>query len=149
MILIGEFMTDDHRKCDSVFSEAENSILNKEYEGIEQKVERLITDMLNHFKMEEEVMFPKIEERIGMSEGPTEVMRMEHNQIRQIMLQMQEAIKTSNWEQFLGLADSFMILVQQHNAKEEQILYSMADNVLSDIKDEIIDSMKKITEDDE
>ena len=143
-LFISKFMTDDHRRCDEVFSEVENSILDKNFDGIEKKVDDFINDMLTHFKMEEEVMFPKIEERTGMSEGPTEIMRMEHNQMRQVLMQMQEATSNKDWEQFLGLADTFMILVQQHNAKEEQILYSMADNILSDVKDEIIENMKNV-----
>ena len=35
-----------------------------------------------------------------------------------------------------------MILLQQHNMKEEQMLYAMCDNVLADQADELVEKMK-------
>jgi hemerythrin-like domain-containing protein len=44
---------------------------------------------------------------------------------------MAACITHSDQEQYLGLAETLLILMQQHNAKEEQILYPMSDNLLS------------------
>ncbi len=40
----------------------------------------------------------------------------------------------SNWDgpRFLDLSETLMVLIQQHNMKEEQILYPMADNAIPD-----------------
>ena len=141
---ISKFMTEDHKKCDEVFSELENSILNKKTDGIEKKFEEVSNDFLRHFKMEEEVMFPAFEARTGMSEGPTQVMRMEHNQMKHVIYQMEDDIKKGDYDHFLGLSETFIILVQQHNAKEEQMLYNMMDQALEDIEAETVEKMKNI-----
>lgn len=141
---ISKFLTQDHRACDEAFSEVENSILNKKTDGLDKKFQEFADDFLNHFKMEEEVMFPVFEERTGMFEGPTQVMRMEHQQMKGLIAQMQGDVEKGNYEHFLGLAETFMILTQQHNAKEEQMLYNMADQVLGDVESEVIEKMKNI-----
>ena len=87
-------------------------------------------------------MFPGIEERTGMSGGPTHIMRMEHEQMRHVMAQMGTDIAEGDYDHFLGLSETFMILVQQHNMKEEQILYNMADQILADVEESIVESMK-------
>jgi len=141
---ISKFLTHDHRRCDEAFSELENSILNKKSEGLKEKFEEFSKDFLTHFRMEEEIMFPAFEERTGMMEGPTQVMRMEHQQMKLLIAQMQDDIEKGNHDHFLGLAETFMILTQQHNAKEEQMLYNMADQVLADMESEVVQKMKNI-----
>ena len=37
-----------------------------------------------------------------------------------------------------------MMLMQQHNMKEEQMLYAMADSHLGDIVGDVVDNMKAI-----
>ncbi|MDX2322458.1 MAG: hemerythrin domain-containing protein, partial [Moritella sp.] len=73
--------------------------------------------------------------------GPTEVMRNEHEQMRRMMTQMVEAIASKDTERFFGLSETLMMLMQQHNMKEEQMLYPMtqahlpdADAVLQQVK---------------
>jgi iron-sulfur cluster repair protein YtfE (RIC family) len=45
---------------------------------------------------------------------------------------MTEAAARQDQEAFLGGTDTLQILISQHNMKEEQILYPMTDQVLSD-----------------
>ena len=83
--------------------------------------------MLRHFSMEEEVMFPAFEAKTGMtSGGPTAVMRMEHEQMRGLLEQMSSALEAGNPGEVIDLGDTQLMLVQQHNQKEETILYTMA-----------------------
>jgi len=45
----------------------------------------------------------------------------------------------------LSLAESMMILLQQHNMKEEQMLYAMCDRVLApDEKSGLVEKMEKV-----
>ncbi len=144
MSAISEFMRADHRRCDATFSELENLAESGQHDALSDALAAFKKDFLEHFAMEEEIMFPAIEQKTGMSMGPTQVMRMEHEQMRHLMGRMEEALKQGNTEQFLGLSETFMILVQQHNMKEEQILYTMADNVLAAENVDIVERMKAI-----
>jgi hemerythrin-like domain-containing protein len=58
---------------------------------------------------------------------------------------MAETLENQDQDAYLSLAESMMILLQQHNMKEEQMLYSMCDNMLpAVIKEETLEAMKKI-----
>ena len=143
MASIKEFLTQDHRECDEVFAQMEQSIADKSADAVE-KFEQFNVAMLHHFEMEEKVMFPAFEKKTGMTQGPTEVMRREHEQMRALMLQMSEAVSTKDTNRFFGLSETLMIVIQQHNMKEEQMLYSMAEQHLGSQADEIINKMKAL-----
>jgi hemerythrin-like domain-containing protein len=58
---------------------------------------------------------------------------------------MAQAIESEDKDAYLSLAESMMILLQQHNMKEEQMLYAMADRLMdASKKEELINKMKEI-----
>jgi hemerythrin-like domain-containing protein len=56
---------------------------------------------------------------------------MEHVQIRSLMDDALDTLNQGNAEDYLGLADTLVIMMQQHNMKEENILYPMCDQHLA------------------
>jgi len=60
------------------------------------------------------------------------------------MKQILEAIDADNRDKFFGTTETLMILLQQHNMKEEQMLYPMAQQHLSAESDRIIDMMNSM-----
>jgi len=138
---IKDFMTQDHRDCDEVFSQMEEAVANNSDDAI-AKFEAFYDDLTNHFKMEEMVLFPQFEQKTGMTQGPTQVMVMEHEQMRGLLSQMVEAIGAKDNDKFFGLSETLMILMQQHNMKEEQMLYTMIQQHLGDDADHIITQMR-------
>ena len=58
------------------------------------------------------------------------VMRGEHEQMRALVSQANDALAVRDKGQFLGLAETLMMLTQQHNMKEENILYPMMDQCI-------------------
>ena len=78
-----------------------------------------------------------------MTEGPTQVMRYEHDQVRSLIANMAEALEKKDKDAYLSLAESMMILLQQHNMKEEQMLYAMCDRALpQELKESTLEAMK-------
>lgn len=120
-----------HKHCDEIFSRAENACAKGDWEAGEQSFALLANQLETHFTSEEELLFPSFEAATGMSSGPTEVMRGEHRQMRGLLAQMQAALASRNSDAFGGAADTLLILMQQHNMKEENILYPMCDNALA------------------
>lgn len=117
------FFTADHRSCDegwAAVEAAEGEALGEAYEAFERMMER-------HFGWEEEVLFPALEAATGMAGmGPTAVMRAEHRQMRGVLAQMRGALDAGDEGELLDQGDTLLMLVQQHNAKEEAMLYPMA-----------------------
>ncbi len=141
--MIKDFMTQDHRECDNLYAPVEEAISQGDFEKALELFVPFKQAMLRHFAMEEEVLFPKMEEFLGSGEGPIYVMKMEHAQIRSILDQMGEAIEAKNQQKALGFGETFMIMTQQHNMKEEQILYTMAEQLPLE-KEKVVEQMKEI-----
>ena len=141
---ISSFLTQDHRDCDEILAQLENAVNNENWTEVQELSKDFFSHMQDHFAMEEEIMFPVFEQKTGMSAGPTQVMRMEHAQMSQVMQQMQEDINNKNKEHFFGLSETLMMLIQQHNMKEEQMLYRMADAHLAEEASLVVTQMKEL-----
>lgn len=139
-----EVMANDHKGCDEDFAQAEKEVMNKNFDEARRLWDLFCVRTRRHFRQEEDVLFPAFEDRTGMSMGPTQVMRMEHQQILSLVTRMSDALNGQNDELFLDLSETMMILLQQHNAKEEQMLYRMCDQVLNDQSDAVIQAMQEL-----
>ena len=141
---ISSFLTKDHRACDEVFATMENAVQKEDWADANKQFDTFYDDLEHHFKMEEEIMFPAFEERTGMVGGPTAMMRMEHEQMRSVVSQMRGDLDSKNKNHFFGLSESLMMIIQQHNMKEEQMLYAMADNHLGSDAFAVVEKMKEL-----
>ena len=131
MTTIRSFMTDDHRRCDDFFAEAEQAIARKNLPAAKAAFGHFRDAVLAHFDSEEKTLFPTFEAKTGMAMGPTQVMRMEHTQMRALLDEAVAALAQDDADDYLGLADTLLIMMQQHNMKEENILYPMCDEHLA------------------
>ncbi len=142
---ISQFMTQEHRMCDTTFAEAEQAVANGDWEAAEKAFLQFSNETLTHFKREEDELFPVFESHTGSTEGPTQVMRYEHEQVKGLIGKMAEAIESQEKDTYLSLCESMMILLQQHNMKEEQMLYAMCERLLPpELKDETLEKMKQV-----
>jgi len=143
-VIISNFMRDEHRMCDEYFAKAEEAVNSGDFKEAFKYFEEFMVETLKHFNKEEEILFPRFEEVTGNTEGPTKVMRYEHNQVRGLLEQLKDAIDKEDKNRFFSVADTIMILLQQHNMKEEQMLYAMCDRVLASQADKLIEKMKEL-----
>lgn len=114
----------------------------------------LTTDLIAHAKREDDVFFPAVEQAIGGFFGPTSVMRREHADIHDgagrfldtlhELHEVQHPAIVAGGEQLTalvhgGAADAGVLrvlgtqlldLIDDHFAKEEQILFPMSRNLL-------------------
>lgn len=120
------YLTTDHRHCDEQLGALRRSAIGGDWQAASAAFEALRHDILAHFAAEEEVLFPAFEASSGMTCGPTAVMRMEHEEARELLLDLAEAIAAQETDGVRGYGEALLILLQQHNMKEENILYPMA-----------------------
>jgi len=143
MSTIKEFLSADHSRCDEIFANMEAKA-GESLADARELCEEFKNETERHFQMEERVMFLEFENKTGMTQGPTAMMRQEHTQMRTLMSQMLDAIDADNKDKFFGLSETLMILLQQHNMKEEQMLYPMAQQHLAAESDRIVDMMESL-----
>jgi hemerythrin-like domain-containing protein len=126
------FFEQDHRDCDARWADVEELLDTQDIDAARPAWQKFDTGMRRHIAMEEEVLFPAFESAARMGGGgPTAVMRMEHKQMIGLLEQIDAAIESSDAEQAMDLGDTLLMLIQQHNIKEEGMLYPMAENVLA------------------
>jgi len=127
---VSTYFTDDHRACDQRLTRVEDRAAARDWDGARAAVADLAAAALHHFRLEEEVLFPDLEQAHPGARGPTSVMRGEHTQARRLLEDLTTAAAMGSRSETLGLVETLLMLLQQHNAKEEGILYPMADAVL-------------------
>lgn len=137
MKTIVEFMTGAHKACDDAFAQAEEAVLDQKWNEASSAFGRFRQGMERHFRMEEEILFPAFQ-ATGGSAGPVQVMLMEHSQMYDLFEQMALAIEDKDAEKYAGVSETLLIVMQQHNHKEEQILYPMADQFLAGQQDALL-----------
>ena len=141
---ISRYMTDDHNHCDDLFAEAENAVAKGDWQTGTTQFQAFEAATLKHFEREETILFPAFEAGTGMHQGPTTVMRAEHVDIRDTLHGMLAALGRKDADAYLGLSETLLMLLRQHNLKEEKILYPMADQALAASVPEVVRQMAKL-----
>jgi hemerythrin-like domain-containing protein len=141
MSRIAETMSRDHAACDERFSAAEAAAAEGDLTGAAGALATFAAALERHFGVEEAELFPAFERRTGMADGPTEMMRVEHAEMRELVAQLRAALDAGDVAEFLGLADTLNVLMQQHNLKEEQVLYALLDEALGGEADALLGAL--------
>ncbi len=108
---------------------------------------RTYADRLHHGK-EEANLFPAMEERgIPREVGPTAVMRQEHDIGRGLVRDMGAAVEGKDLAGFVAAARDYVGLLREHIAKEDQILFPMADSIIPAGEQEgLLDAFQRVEE---
>lgn len=139
MSSVNEYMTRDHRECDSIFERAEQAAKAEDYATLEREANEFLRRITTHIEIEETLLFPEFEERTGMSKGgPSVVMRAEHRMMEQLFAEMRQAIGAKDGVAYQTAARAMIELLQVHNRKEEMMMYPMLDDALGEDATELL-----------
>ena len=144
MPTIYQYLASDHHRCDDHFSTAEEMVVKGKWHAAKTGFAQFSAAMAHHFGMEEQVLFPAFERVTGNVAGPTLMMRREHGQMRELLDSLNNAITAQDADEYTGLSETLLILMQQHNLKEEQVLYPMSDQLLNRTVDELLEQMATV-----
>ncbi len=143
METIVEFMAAAHKICDDDFARAEEAALNSKWSEAGIAFNHFRHAMAQHFRMEEVELFPALLAAGGPA-GPVQVMLMEHAQINDLIEQMATALEEKDAQSYGGISETLLIVMQQHNHKEEQILYPIADHILAPQREALLIRMQSV-----
>jgi len=98
------------------------------------------TEIRQHNQREEDVLFPEIEKQIPQ-QGPTSVMRSEHRELWDKLDELEANIRSIEsaevkddnkvFEALLEISRDIISLLRNHIAKENNVLFPLALNILS------------------
>lgn len=127
---IVEFMSADHQACDEKFFLAEQAAYAGNWHEADTAFLAFRKSMTHHFRKEKELLFP-VFLASGGPNGPVQEMEMEHAQMNNLLKKMSLLVANRDAEGYSSIVETLLILLQQHNLKEEQILYPIADCLLA------------------
>lgn len=144
---ITAFYEEDHDRLDELFKTFQTS-KRSDFAKAKDAFKDFKIGLQRHIVWEEELLFPMWEEKTGMVEdGPTPVMRFEHEQIKQLLDMIHRKVEGQNPETDQE-EQALLNLLSSHNRKEERALYPAIDNVTSDEeRATVFSNMKTIPED--
>ena len=142
------YLAADHQRIEKLWLELKAAFARHDFNAMHARAGEFIAAMRRHLRMEEQILFPAIEDKTAMrTSGPTYAMRLEHREIERVLdglaplLTVQErwtAIQAMEGE----LTDP-SALFRSHDAKEEMVLYPMADQLLgADTARKLIEKMR-------
>jgi iron-sulfur cluster repair protein YtfE (RIC family) len=140
---IQNFMIGDHRHCDAFFTAAEREVAVQAWDRAKGAFISFQQAMQQHFSAEEDVLFPAFEVKTGMTMGPTQVMRDEHVQMNDLMTAAYQSLLAKDGDDYAGNTETLLIMMQQHNMKEEHVLYPMCDEHLAHQADVLLPQLRQ------
>lgn len=140
---ITDALKGEHGVFYAQFKFIENALADADLITLKFLAAMLAAALEPHAQIEDEGLFPTVESQIGEA-GPTQVMRMEHAEIESKLGQLAELRgmhdsiegalaklpKMDDAEQARRLLKDTLFLAREHFAKEEQVLFPMADQLL-------------------
>lgn len=125
---ISSYMQQDHVVIDGIAERAVAAAQAADWPALAREGAEFLRRLRQHIEVEEQVLFPAFEERTGMVEaGPSKVMRIEHEQMRPILEQMEAAVAARDGAGYQRSSKALLDILLPHNQKEEQMMYPMLD----------------------
>ncbi|MBI6546344.1 MAG: hemerythrin domain-containing protein [Cyanobacteria bacterium NC_groundwater_1444_Ag_S-0.65um_54_12] len=128
---ITEAFLGEHGVIYALLNHLEQEIPNAESSGeVQSQAALLIPALASHAQLEDLLLFPALESKIGPA-GPLTVMRFEHNDIDETLGRLLE-VRELNRAQ--ALIRHLLLVAREHFAKEEKVLFPMAEQVLGEME---------------
>ncbi len=128
---INEALAWDHDRLDALETEAFRKRSEGDLRSAGEIYAVFAAGLRRHIAFEEQILFPAFETTSGMppTAGPTAVMRAEHREIEDLIGRIEAGIaqKDAPVDQ---LRRSLHAVLEEHNFKEEQVLYPATDQLL-------------------
>ncbi|MDH4155481.1 MAG: hemerythrin domain-containing protein [Nitrospira sp.] len=137
----------DHDRLDELFKTFQAS-KRSDFAKAKEAFKEFKVGLQRHIIWEEELLFPMWEEKTGMIEdGPTPMMRFEHEQIKKLLDAIHRKVESQDLNSDQE-EQSLLDLLGSHNRKEEKALYPAIDNVTNaEERATIFSTMNSIPED--
>jgi iron-sulfur cluster repair protein YtfE (RIC family) len=127
---VTQYLKDDHRRLDALIDEVGARLKERAFADAGRRFAEFAAGLHRHIEIEERILFPVYEERTQITQGPTQVMRFEHREIRRLMDAIAAALKEENAPHATEGLGALVEILTGHNRKEERVLYPMTDELL-------------------
>jgi iron-sulfur cluster repair protein YtfE (RIC family) len=134
---IHSLLSQQHRDCDLLFERCRLALQDGNWPAAESAFSQLHQDLITHIVLEEQQLFPAFEQASCQTQGPTAVMRLEHDWIQNRLALIPEQLQQRDAPAALAQLADIAELLAQHNRKEEHVLYPWCDQLLPGLADRL------------
>ena len=145
MATLTDCMSTHHHACDELYAEAEEAAQGGRWQACYTATGAFVAAMEAHFGAEENTLFPRCQAANPVAQGPVSVMLGEHRLMRELFAELELAARGRDADAWLAAGDTLVILMQQHNLKEERILYPLCDHAIpaaADLADQLQNALE-------
>jgi regulator of cell morphogenesis and NO signaling len=96
-------------------------------------------EVMQHFTLEEDALFPVLGRHLGVEQGPLAVMNSEHQAFRELLGGLGTALGTQRLDMQRQYAAEIIELLRSHIMKEDDILFPMAQRILGEAEQREVD----------
>lgn len=144
MDTITSYLTKDGEHCDKLFIDVVVNLRTELWDRAEACFQKFGDKLEQHFAMEESILFPEFERENSSMQVPLRMLCREHQEMRGIVALVQDALGQRAKNAFFAHAETLNMLLEQHNRKETNLLFPMADRFLAEKKTVILKAMSEI-----
>lgn len=131
-----QILSQEHQVVLGKLDRLEGSLQGPDVSGVEEVLRFMENDLVLHRRKEEEVLFPALAKQIGVEGGPIGVMLSEHSTEKELLTDLRAAVDSAKAgkdtkDEIRGAAQGILDLLRPHIQKEDNILYPMAEQILS------------------
>ncbi|MBI2872007.1 MAG: hemerythrin domain-containing protein [Chloroflexi bacterium] len=124
---VSQTLESEHRWIDGRFAQFQQALAGGQV--VAEPFREAARVLHRHIFLEEDLLFPEVEAR-GLA-GPTAVMAQEHGQICRMLGDVEGLItQNASPERIHDAMKALASLLEEHNLKEERVLYPSADQLL-------------------
>jgi hypothetical protein len=129
MLMHSGTLSEHHRRCDALFAAARQAVSAEAPAQLASSIAELRDALLEHFRYEEEHLFPLYEQACGAADG-TQWLRAEHDDMRAILWMLATAAASERARYSADLAE-LQALFEAHAADEESRMYPVFERLLA------------------
>lgn len=129
---VTQLLSDDHRRLDAILADAKRCLAVGDLRRAAARFAAFRGGLEHHIAAEEEILFPAFESLTDSTRGPTEVMRVEHVELRRLMAEVAACLERGGDASNAPPLAALTARIYAHNGKEERILYPATDQAARD-----------------
>jgi hemerythrin-like domain-containing protein len=124
----------EHELAQGQLARMDRALLEQDWAAVQEIAQWFFTELRCHNESEERWLFPRMEAKLGTGPGPIAAMRMEHRHIwahEESLMACLQHLPPADPTQVIRHAQEIVEALSAHIFKENNVLYPMAERILS------------------
>jgi len=129
---LAETLRRTHRRVDAALAEVSRCVAAHRHSEAQARLLSCAAEWEQQVRLEEELLYPLFELRLGTSGVGTAMLREEHKDLREAFAQVGLALERGDGRAAAEALDSLQGVLASHYSREERVVYPTLDAMLDD-----------------